>query len=76
MQNARTGNQEFNMISYAVVNLLRYKDNKKKSIIDDHSNHEEEYWLDFLSYTNDRLDNPPSDVPEEVKQAYIAMGAC
>ena len=73
MRNTRTGHKEFNMTSYAVVNLLRYKQNKKKGIVDDLSNKEEGYWLEFLSSIEEKLDNPPPNVPEEVKQAYIAM---
>ena len=73
MSNTRTGHSAFNMIGYAVVNLWRYKDNNKLGIIDKNAKQDEQYWLDFLSYAENKVDNPPEDIPDAVRQAYIAM---
>ena len=73
MSNTRTGHSAFNMIGYAVVNLWRYKDNNKLGIIDKNAKQDEKYWLDFLSYAENKVDNPPKGIPDEVKQAYTVM---
>ena len=69
--NRKTGYRHFDLMSYVVVNLIRYKEHKERGKLTTVQEQELE-WLELLSYSKD-ADSIPEGVTSEVEEAYHTL---